>query len=46
MKVLMLADGRSVHTVRYQQMMKKLGVELILASLERGDTVDILLKKK
>jgi glycosyltransferase involved in cell wall biosynthesis len=41
MKVLFLADGRSVHSVRYQKEMKKAGVEIILASLERGDTVDI-----
>jgi len=42
----MLADGRSIHTIRYQQAMKERGVDLILASLERGDTVEILLKKK
>lgn len=46
MKVLLLADGRAVHTVRYQKEMKAQGVELILASMESGDTVDIRLTKK
>ncbi|MFH2037763.1 MAG: glycosyltransferase family 4 protein [Candidatus Zixiibacteriota bacterium] len=46
MRLLLLADGSSVHTQRYQAEMAGQGVEVILASLERGDTVDILLKKK
>nr|MBN2277523.1 glycosyltransferase [candidate division Zixibacteria bacterium] len=46
MKILMLADGCAFHAVRYQTEMKNQGVEIILASLERGETVDILLKKK
>jgi len=45
-RVLLLADGRSVHTVRYQRELKRQGVEIILASLERGETVDVQLKKK
>ncbi|MCP4703964.1 MAG: hypothetical protein GY865_05085, partial [candidate division Zixibacteria bacterium] len=44
MRVLLLADGRSVHTVRYQTEMQSLGVEVVLASIEAGDTVDINLK--
>jgi len=46
MRVLLLADGRAVHTMRFQSELKAQGVEVILASLERGDTVDFLLKKK
>ncbi|MEW5924061.1 MAG: glycosyltransferase [Candidatus Zixiibacteriota bacterium] len=46
MKVLLLADGRSVHTIRYQAELKAQGAKVTLASLERGDTVDIQLKKK
>jgi L-malate glycosyltransferase len=46
MKVLLLADGRAFHTIRYQAELKKQGVEVILASLEKGDTVDIQLQKK
>ncbi len=46
MRLLLLADGSSVHTQRYQSEMTRQGVEVILASLERGDTIDILLKKK
>jgi len=46
MKILTLADGRAFHTVRFQSEVIKQGHELILASLERGDTVDILLRKK
>lgn len=46
MKVLLLADGRSVHTTRYQKELREQGVDVVLASLERGDTVDVLLKKK
>lgn len=46
MKILLLADGRSAHTMRYQKEMKVQGVDVILASLERGETVDILMKKQ
>jgi len=46
MKVLMLADGRAVHTVRFQEKLNRFGIDVILASLERGPTVDIQLKKK
>lgn len=46
MRVLLLADGRSAHTIRFQNELAKQGVDLILASLERGETVDIRLKKK
>ncbi len=42
----MLADGRAVHTVRYQEQLRQSGVDVVLASLERGATVDIQLKKK
>jgi glycosyltransferase involved in cell wall biosynthesis len=45
-KLLLLADGRSVHTVRFQRELIKQGVDVTLASLERGETVDIQLKKK
>jgi L-malate glycosyltransferase len=41
MKVLLLADGCSVHTVRYQEALRKAGVEVFLASLESGDTIDV-----
>jgi glycosyltransferase involved in cell wall biosynthesis len=45
MKILLLADGRSVHTCRYQRGLSECGVEVVLASLENGDTVDIRLKR-
>jgi len=45
LKVLMLADGRAVHTVRFQKELARQGVEIVLASLERGPTVDIPLKR-
>jgi len=45
-KLLLLADGRAVHTVRYQKQLIDFGADVTLASLERGDTVDIQLKKK
>jgi glycosyltransferase involved in cell wall biosynthesis len=45
-EILMLADGRAVHTVRYQEQLRRFGVKVTLASLERGATVDIQLKKK
>lgn len=41
MKVLLLADGRSLHAARYQTELKRRGVEVIFASLENGPTVDI-----
>jgi len=46
LKILLLADGRSAHTIRYQKALIDQGQEVVLASLERGDTVDIRLKKK
>jgi len=46
MRLLLLADGSSIHTQRYHSELIHQGVEVILASLERGDTVDIQLKKK
>ena len=46
MKILLLADGRSAHTMRYQSELIKFGLDVVLASLERGPTVDIRLKKK
>jgi glycosyltransferase involved in cell wall biosynthesis len=46
MKVLILADGRAVHTHRYKAELIRQGVDVVLASLERGDCVDILLKKQ
>jgi glycosyltransferase involved in cell wall biosynthesis len=46
LKILLLADGRSVHTVRYQAELKRQGVDVVLASLEPGDTIDVRLKKK
>ncbi len=45
MKVLLLADGSSVHAVRYQAELKSLGVEVVLVSIEAGATVDIKLKR-
>lgn len=45
MRVLLLADGSSVHTARYQTELKSLGVEVVLASIEKGDTVDIKLNR-
>ncbi len=46
MRVLLLADGSSVHTIRYQAELKAQGVEVVLASLERGNTVDINIPRK
>ena len=46
LKILLLAVGRSVHTIRYQAELKRQGVDVVLASLEPGDTVDVRLKKK
>ncbi|MEP0827825.1 MAG: glycosyltransferase [bacterium] len=46
MKVLMLADGRSVHSARYLAEMRNSGVEISLASLEPGESVDKSLKRK
>ena len=46
MRVLLLADGSSVHAGRYQAEMKRQGVEIILASLEEGKTVDVSLPRK
>jgi glycosyltransferase involved in cell wall biosynthesis len=45
-RILVLADGRAVHTVRYKEELIRNGVEVILASLERGETVDVRLGKK
>jgi len=45
MKVLLLADGSSVHAVRYQEELKRLGLEVVLVSIEAGPTVDIKLKR-
>jgi len=46
MKILVLADGRSIHTDRYIAELKSLGVEVTLASLEEGKNVDIILKRR
>jgi glycosyltransferase involved in cell wall biosynthesis len=46
MRILLLADGSSVHTARYQAELKAQGVDVVLASLERGDTVDINIPAK
>ena len=43
MKVLLLADGRAIHTERYKTALEKRGIGVVLASLEPGDIVDILL---
>ncbi len=45
MKLLLLADGRSAHTMRYQKELKNQGIDVVLASLEKGETVDILMQK-
>jgi len=45
-KILLLADGRSIHTVRYQKELQEQGINVTLASLEPGETADIQLKKK
>ncbi|MEW6015822.1 MAG: glycosyltransferase [Candidatus Zixiibacteriota bacterium] len=45
MKLLMLADGRSVHSARYLAEMKRNGVEITMASLEPGEPVDKNLKR-
>ncbi len=44
-KVLLLADGSSVHAVRYQAELRRFGVEVVLASIEEGETVDIILNR-
>ncbi len=46
MKVLLLADGSSVHAVRYQAELRSQGVEVLLVSIEAGATVDMKLKPK
>jgi len=46
MRVLMLADGRSVHTVRFQGELKAQGCTVGLASVEPGDTVDYRFKRR
>jgi len=46
MKVLLLADGRAFHTLRLQTELKNQGVEVVLASMEKSDTVDVQLQKK
>ncbi len=46
MKILVLADGRSIHTDRYVAELKRLGVAVTLASLEKGEYVDINLKRR
>lgn len=45
MKILLLADGRAVHTVRFQNELKQQGVEVILASIEDSETVDVKLSR-
>ncbi len=45
MKVLLLADGRAVHTRRYQTELINQGVDVKLVSIEAGETVDIQLKR-
>ncbi len=46
MRVLLLADGRSVHTERFQKGLLAGGISVVLASLEPGATVDIQLKRR
>ena len=41
----MLADGRAVHTIRYQAELKRQGCTVALASVEPGDTVDFRFKR-
>lgn len=45
MRILMLADGRAVHTVRFQTELKRQGCTVFLASLEPGGTVDYSFKR-
>jgi len=45
-KILMLADGGCEHTLRFQAEAARQGAEVVLASLEPGETVDIRLPKK
>jgi len=44
-RVLLLADGSSVHAARYKTELKRLGIEVDLASLEAGECVDIKLNR-
>ncbi len=46
MKILLLADGRAVHTARFRRGMHDAGAEVLLASLEPGPEVDVRLKRK
>ena len=41
MKVLLLADGQSLHAVRYQTELKRRGVNVLFASLENGPAIDV-----
>ncbi len=45
MRVLMLADGRAVHTVRFQEELICQGCTVALASVETGNTVDISFRR-
>lgn len=45
-KILILADGASFHTERFYNQLKKMGVDVSLASLEEGEQVDTLLERK
>jgi glycosyltransferase involved in cell wall biosynthesis len=45
MKLLLLADARSVHAERYKSALRKRGIEVILASLEPSDIADIRLDR-
>jgi glycosyltransferase involved in cell wall biosynthesis len=46
MKILVLADGRSIHAERYVSEFRKQGHEIVLASLEPGRSVDVNLKRR
>lgn len=46
MKILVLADSRSIHTERYIAELKRLGAEVTLASLEEGKNADIIFKRR
>ncbi|SYZ72763.1 putative Glycosyl transferase group 1 [Candidatus Zixiibacteriota bacterium] len=46
MKILLLADGRSVHTERFRKGLRDAGAEVKLASLEPGEAVDYPIKRK
>jgi len=44
MKILLLADGRSLHAVRYQGELQRRGLTVVFASIENGVTVDVPLR--